>query len=212
MCIVGQLEAIQISLFPVSKLPEKERSHGVIANHICHLIFDGNGQNLPGFMVGRQLTVVICFFLVGSITGMNVTEETGNIFGVSDSAQEFLNFGFQGAIMTTVLASISWRYAAAAYPNHFINNPIGAFFVYFSIGLDKTGITGAAWVIACIVKKAQGLQYNEMYVGTAEEQKANYHPDNEVDVPGGGFIRHQCGSHDVLDGPIRLRDAIDVAV
>jgi hypothetical protein len=79
MCIVGQIEAIQISVFAVSKLPEKERSHGVIANHICHLIFDGNGQNLPGFMVGRQLTVVICFFLVG------FSETDGSDLIMSDS-------------------------------------------------------------------------------------------------------------------------------
>merc|ERR1711933_281782 len=75
-------------------------------------------------MIGRQLTVVASFFLVGSITSMNIVPGTGeNIFGVSDSAQKFLNYGFQGAVITTILASITWQLAASAFPIAFLNNP-----------------------------------------------------------------------------------------
>merc|ERR1712194_116081 len=115
MAIVGMLEGMQIAFFAVAKLPASERGTSFFGQKTCDLLFKGNGQNLPGFMIGRQLTVVFSFFLVGAITGLNIKEGEGNnIFGIQDSAQKFLNFGFHGAVITTILASISWQLAASA--------------------------------------------------------------------------------------------------
>merc|ERR1712060_496631 len=100
-----------------AKHPPSERGTSMFGKMTCDLLFKGNGANLPGFMIGRQLTVVASFFLVGSITSMNIVPGTGeNIFGVSDSAQASLNYGFQGAVITTILASITWQLAASAFP------------------------------------------------------------------------------------------------
>jgi hypothetical protein len=83
----------------------------------CKLILKGNIQNFPGFMILRQLTIVFSFFVVGAITGLNNKEGEGNtIFRIQYSAQKFLNFGFHGAVITTILASISLQLAALAFP------------------------------------------------------------------------------------------------
>merc|ERR1712021_212264 len=79
----GMLEGMQIAFFAVAKLPASSRGTSFFGQKTCDLLFKGNGENLPGFMIGRQLTVVASFFLVGSITSMNITPGTGeNIFGV----------------------------------------------------------------------------------------------------------------------------------
>merc|ERR1712071_127513 len=125
ICIVGMLEGMQIAFFAVAKLPANERGTSFFGKKTCDLLFKGNGQNLPGFMIGRQLTVVSSFFIVGTITSLNIPPGEGNnIFGISDGAQAFLNYGFHGAVITTILASITWQLAASAFPIAFLNNPV----------------------------------------------------------------------------------------
>ncbi|KAL3790156.1 hypothetical protein HJC23_009593 [Cyclotella cryptica] len=190
MSVVGCLEGMQIAFFAVAKIP-------------------------ASFMIGRQLTVVCSFFLVGSFTSLTIVPGEGNnIFGVSDGAQAFLNYGFQGAVMTTILASITWQYAASAFPIAFMNSPVTYVLLLVALGLEFTGICAGAWVLALIQKKVMGFQYDEVYVGTPEERLANNHPDKEFGddvghLTGGGFMGHAVGSHDALDGPITSKDAID---
>ncbi|KAL3790155.1 hypothetical protein HJC23_009592 [Cyclotella cryptica] len=203
------------SISPPLAIPASERGSGVFGKKTCDLLFSGNGQNLPGFMIGRQLTVVCSFFLVGSFTSLTIVPGEGNnIFGVSDGAQAFLNYGFQGAVMTTILASITWQYAASAFPIAFMNSPVTYVLLLVALGLEFTGICAGAWVLALIQKKVMGFQYDEVYVGTPEERLANNHPDKEFGddvghLTGGGFMGHAVGSHDALDGPITSKDAID---
>mmetsp|Transcript_7695 Transcript_7695/g.16739 ORF Transcript_7695/g.16739 Transcript_7695/m.16739 type:complete len:506 (+) Transcript_7695:142-1659(+) len=217
MAIVGMLEGMQIAFFAVAKLPANERGTSFFGRKTCDLLFKGNGQNLPGFMIGRQLTVVCSFFLVGSFTSLTIKPGTGNnIFGVSDGAQSFLNWGFQGAVITTILASISWQLAASAYPIAFLNMPFTYILLVIALFLEFTGLCSGAWVLARIQKQAAGFQYDEVYIGTPEERMANNHADKEMNIrqdvghlTGGGFAGYLAGSHDALDGPIRSRDAID---
>jgi len=216
MSIVGCLEGMQIAFFVMAKMPASERGNGVFGKKTCALLFSGNGQNLPGFMIGRQLTVVCSFFLVGSFTSLTIVPGEGeNIFGVSDSAQAFLNYGFQGAVMTTILASITWQYAASAFPVVFMNSPITYVLLIVALGLEFTGICAGAWVLALVQKKVMRYQYDEVYVGTPEERIENDHPDKEYTddvghLMGGGFTGHVCGSHDALDGPLPYsKDALE---
>mmetsp|Transcript_1365 Transcript_1365/g.3107 ORF Transcript_1365/g.3107 Transcript_1365/m.3107 type:complete len:520 (-) Transcript_1365:140-1699(-) len=218
MAIVGMLEGMQIAFFAVAKLPAEERGNSFFAKKTCDLLFKGNGENLPGFMIGRQLTVVFSFFLVASITGLNITPGEGeNIFGVSDGAQAFLNYGFQGAVITTILASITWQLAASAFPMAFLNNPVTYILLCIALFLEWTGLCAGAWVLARLMKKATKIQYDEVYVGTPEERIANGRADKEFGddvghLAGGGFVGHACGSHDALDGPIRSKDALEAKV
>ena len=219
MSIVGMLEGMQIAFFAVAKLPASERGTSFFGRKTCELLFKDNGQNLPGFMIGRQLTVVCSFFLVGSFTSLTIEPGTGeNIFGVSDGAQSFLNWGFQGAVITTILASISWQLAASAYPIAFLNLPFTYILLVIALFLEWTGLCSGAWVLARIQKSVAGMQYDEVYIGTPEERMANDHADKAMTaaqdvghLAGGGFAGHLAGSHDALDGPIQSRDAIDEA-
>jgi len=211
MAVVGMLEGMQIAFFAVAKLPANERGTSFFGQKTCDLLFKGNGQNLPGFMIGRQLTVVCSFFLVASITGLNIPPGEGNnIFGIKDGAQKFLNYGFHGAVITTILASITWQLAASAFPIAFLNNPATYFLLVVALFLEWTGLCSGAWVLARVFKSALGIQYDEVYVGTPEERLANDHADKAMTVSqdvghltGGGFAGHLVGSHDALDGPMQ---------
>jgi len=217
MSVVGMLEGMQIAFFAVAKLPASERGTSFFARKTCDLLFKGNGQNLPGFMIGRQLTVVSCFFVVARVTTLNV--EVGqvpsqNIFGVTDSAQEFLNTGLHAAVITTILASITWQLAASAFPLAFLANPVTYILLVIALTLEATGVCAGAWFLARFIKKGMGLQYDEVYVGTPEERAANNHPDNNdkygarqggAAFPAAGAMTG-VGSHDALDGPMPQQD------
>jgi len=217
MSIVGMLEGMQIAFFAVAKLPPSERGTSFFGTKTCDLLFKGNGQNLPGFMIGRQLTVVCSFFLVGSFTSLTIVPGEGNnIFGVRDSSQAFLNYGFQGAVITTILASISWQLAASSFPIMFLNAPFTYFLLVIALSLEFIGICAGAWVCARVQKSLFKYQYDEVYIGTPEERMANDHADKEMTIgqdvghlTGGGFTGHLAGSRDALDGPLQSGNDID---
>merc|ERR1712113_856776 len=125
MSVVGMLEGMQIAFFYVAKLSEAERGSNSWANRTCNLLYNKrNGLNLPGFMIGRQLSVVSCFFIVARVTTQSVEEGETNVLGLPDPVQNFLNLGFQGALITTILASITWQLVAGAFPVAFLSTPI----------------------------------------------------------------------------------------
>merc|ERR1719433_2243296 len=164
---------MQIAFFHVSKLQAKERGSHKIAMKTCELLFKGEGRSLPGFMVGRQMTVTLCFFIIARVTSIDVEPGTGNnIFGVPDPIQVFFNLGFLGAIVTTILASISWQLVAGAFPLAFLSNPLVYVLLNCALFLEFTGVCHASWFFAIIHKKIAGFQLDEVYVGTAEERAA----------------------------------------
>jgi hypothetical protein len=69
-------------------------------------------------MIGRQLCVVSYMFFLARITTISVGDK-GNIFDVPDGLQGFFNAGLLGALMLTILGSISWRLVALAFPIDF---------------------------------------------------------------------------------------------
>jgi len=173
MSVVGLLEGMQIAFFAVSKYREEDRGSSPVARKVCAILFDGDGHNLPGFMVGRQMTVTLCFFVIARVTTLNVVPGEGdNVFGVSDGMQEFFNLGFLGAIITTILASIAWQLVAGAFPIAFLSNPMVLIFLRIALAIEATGICAGAWFFASIHKKISGFQLDEVYVGTADERAA----------------------------------------
>jgi len=198
---------MQIAFFATAKIPADERGNSFFARKTCDLIFAGNGQNLPGFMIGRQLTVVASFFVVARVTTLNVDIGTDeNIFGITDGAQNFLNTGLHAAVITTILASITWQLAASAFPLAFLANPATYILLVVALTLEASGLCSGAWVLARVIKKIMGLQYDEVYVGTPEERAANNHADKNLDGPAmaghGANFMTGVGSHDALDGPM----------
>lgn len=173
MSVVGMLEGMQIAFFAVAKLPQNQRGKHPMATKTCELLFRGEGRNLPGFMVGRQMCVTLCFFVIARVTTLNV--EIGvddNIFGVSDPIQKFFNMGFLGAIITTILGSISWQLVASAFPIQFLSNPLVYIFLHAALSLESTGICAGAWFLGMIHKKMAGFQEDEVYIGTPDERAA----------------------------------------
>merc|ERR550539_1558506 len=179
MSVVGMLEGMQIAFFAVAKLPECERGDSTFAKKTCKLLFAGNGQNLPGFMVGRQLCVVSCFFIIARVTTLNVVIGAGeNVLGVSDGVQEFLNTGLHAAVITTIVASISWQLVASVFPIAFMSSPITYILLRICLLLEATGICSGAWVLALVHKKIAKFQYDEVYIGTPEERADQDKADN----------------------------------
>eukprot|EP00558_Chaetoceros_sp_UNC1202_P010555 CAMPEP_0197233736 /NCGR_PEP_ID=MMETSP1429-20130617/1719_1 /TAXON_ID=49237 /ORGANISM="Chaetoceros sp., Strain UNC1202" /LENGTH=494 /DNA_ID=CAMNT_0042692041 /DNA_START=67 /DNA_END=1551 /DNA_ORIENTATION=+ len=170
MSVVGMLEGMQIAFFAVAKVPDSERGEAKFAKMTCDILFGGTGNNLPGFMIGRQLCVVSCMFFIARVTSVSIPEGESNIFGVSDGLQEFFNTGLLGAVITTIVGSITWQLVAAAFPLAFLGNPITYILLRICLLLEASGICSGAWVIAAVLKKIIGYQRDEIYIGTADER------------------------------------------
>jgi len=183
MSCVGMLEGMQIAFFAVAKLPRSERGRAKFAMRTCEVLFRGKAHNLAGFMIGRQLCVTLCFFVIARVTTLKVEIGTDpNIFGVSDGVQGFFNTGLLGAVITTILGSITWQLVASAFPLAFLSNPLVYIFLRWCLFLEATGICSGAWVLAACHKKIAGFQRDEVYIGTAEERAANNMEDDEVNM------------------------------
>jgi len=178
--IVGMLEGMQIAFFAVTKIPVAERGDSKIAKAVCDILFRNNGHNLAGFMIGRQLTVVSSMFVGARVT--SITDEGGNLFGVSDGLQSFFRTGFLGAFIITILGSISWQLVASAFPIQFLSNPITYLLLRIALFFEGTGICSGAWVLAAIHKHFAGFQRDEVYIGTAEERMAAELEDHESNL------------------------------
>jgi hypothetical protein len=171
LCIVGMLEGMQIAFFAVAKLPASERGSSRFARMTCELLFRGEGYNMPAFMVGRQLCVVSCMFFVARVTTVSIPDGEENIFKVDKGLQNFFNLGFLGALITTIIGSISWQLVASAFPIAFLSNPLTYILLRICLFLEGTGLCQAAWVMAAVHKKISHFQRDEVYIGTAEERQ-----------------------------------------
>jgi len=194
MSVVGMLEGMQIAFFAVTKIPLAERGAAKFAKMTCELLFRGEGRNLPGFMIGRQICVVSCMIIVAKVTTVTPTpllpdgSPGENVLGVGNGLQAFLEFGFQGALVTTILGSISWQLVASAFPIEFLTNPLTYVLLRICLLLEATGICSGAWVLAAIHKKIANFQHDEVYIGTAEERAGKNLADHDDMNTGVGHI------------------------
>ena len=208
MCVVGLLEGMQIAFFAVSRIPESERGDSIWAKKTCALLFHGDSHNLSGFMIGRQLCVVSCMFFIARVTSLDIDPDAGDptIWGVSAGAQKFLNLGFLGALITTIVASIAWQLVASAFPIAMLSTPFTYIFLRICLFLEATGICNGAYVIAWIHKKFAGFQRDEVYIGTAEERAERAKADKIDNIHlGAGHLVKLPGFHDAPDA---LRDLV----
>merc|ERR1712039_678050 len=171
MSVVGLLEGMQIAFFAVTKMDKAEVAQAKCAKMTCDVLFDEKGHNLPGFMIGRQICVVGCMFIVARVCTLNVEVGTGqNVLGVSDGFQSFLNTGLLAALITTIIGSIAWQLVASAFPIAFLSNPVVYIFLRWCLFLESTGICSGAWVLARIFERIMGWKTDEAYIGTPEER------------------------------------------
>ena len=141
MSIIGMLEGIQITIFAFSNLPKEERGKAKFAMKTCDLLFKSSSQNLPGFIIARQVLLTPCFFFVALVKTLNVViGQDENVFVVSDGVHGFFNTGLLIAVITTNLRSILWQILAYIFPLAFLANPLVYILLRNGLLLKSTGI------------------------------------------------------------------------
>merc|ERR1712003_250314 len=179
MSIVGMLEGMQIAFFAVARMTEEERSRSAWAIRTCDILFFGEARNVPAFMIGRQMCVTLCFFIIARVTTVKLQPGDENIFGVSDGAQAFFETGLLGALITTIVASIVWQMVASAFPMAYLSSPITYLLMRFCLALEWTGLMQGSWVMARCQRRVTTMKRDEVYIGTAEERAAKAAADPE---------------------------------
>lgn len=168
LCFMGMLQGLQIAFFTVVNLPKESLNDAPTAKYNCELAF--SGRNLQTFLIGRQLGVTLCMFIVANMTTVRLKPGQKNLFGVSDRMENLLfNTGFLGALITTVVGCLSWRIFAAAFPIVFLSNPIVSVLLRICWTLEASGVCSAAWLLAQIHKEIAGYQLDEFYIDNSGE-------------------------------------------
>ena len=122
-----------------------------------------SGASLQSLLVGRQISMTICFFIAARMTTLNVDPELNqNIYNVSNGTQEFFNTGLLGAIIISVFGILIWRIIAAVAPLTFLSNPLIYFIVRLCHALEGSGLFSASWIVAYLYRKITCLRTDEM--------------------------------------------------
>jgi hypothetical protein len=182
MCLAGLLEGMQIALFAVVNIPPEDlEEQSVVAAKNCRLTFQSD--NLQSVLIGRQILVTICTFVIARITTLDV--EIGvdeNIFGVSNAMQQFFNTGLLGAVITTIVSSLAWRIIASSFPVAFLSNPLIGIILRICLLLEASGICSSAWVLARFHKPLANYQPDEVYLEGAERHTAEPVTNRDRDI------------------------------
>ncbi|CAB9496049.1 expressed unknown protein [Seminavis robusta] len=187
--VIGLLEGSQIAYFAVVKMRDCERGEGFFAKKSCEILFVNDNRNLGRFIIGRQLLVVSCMFIIARITSVKLKDDEPNLFGVSDSTQGLFSTGLLGAHIVAVIGSVTWRLLSSAFPLAFLASPLTYILLRVALFLEWTGVLHGAFVLAFIHKKIAGFQRDEVYIGTAEERAAQSKRDrSSIAAPKAGHI------------------------
>jgi len=174
LIFVGILEGMQIALFAVVNLPPDETEKHKWAAKSCELTF--SGSNLQSFLIGRQVLVTLFMFILARIMTCDVHMkgplEEPNIFGISDGLQRFFNTGMPGAVITSLIGSLSWRIIASSFPVAFLNLRLNYWIIYLCLAVEASGISKSTWLLALVQKKIMGYQLDEVYIGTLGDREA----------------------------------------
>merc|ERR1712107_458100 len=106
------------------------------------------------------------------VTTVSIPDGANNIFNVSQGLQKFFNLGFLGALITTIIGSITWQLVAATFPIAFLSNPHTYILLRICLFLEGTGLCQASWVMASVHKRIANFQRDEVYIGTADDRAA----------------------------------------
>jgi len=170
MIFVGMLEGMQIAILAVSKLPEEALSQHEIAKKNCDLAL--KEANLQAFLIGRQMLVTACMFVVARTTGMAVEIGQGkNIFGVSDGIQESLfNSNILAAFVTTIAASLVWRVVASSSPISFLSHRAIYYILWLCLIVEASGLCSAVSLLSRIQSNLCRFKSDEEYIGEKEAE------------------------------------------
>jgi len=180
MFFVGMMEGMQIALFAVLNMDKEELKSHAMAYKSCELTFQGD--NLSAFLIGRQICVTCCMFVVAKITSCTVAPGESTIFGVSEGLQAFFNTGLLGALITTIVGSLMWRIVASSFSLAFLSNPLIYLIIRLCLILEASGLCSAAWVTARFQKIAMGYQPDGVYLEGEPRHTAEANNRREKDI------------------------------
>ena len=155
----GILEALQIAMITVVHWGPEKLAEYPAADRTCQFALKGN--NLQAFLIGRQMLQTVIMFLLARITTLKSGATT--LLGDNAVLQSILSTGLLGALISTVVASLSWRILAWTFPVAFLT--IGFVPVKVCLWIEKTGICSVAWLIAAVHRHLAGFKYDEVYLG-----------------------------------------------
>ena len=135
-------------------------------------------------------------FFIARITAVKLEPGEENIFGVPNWLQAIFNTGLLGALIVAVVASVSWRLIASAFPLAFFKNPLPYVFLRLCLLLEMTGLLHGAWVIAFVIKKLTRVQRDEVYIGTAKERAEKLIADKSTRQMVAGNLLPACNVGD----------------
>lgn len=168
LCFVGVMEGMQIALFAVVNFPSEELKMYPFAAKCCELSF--RGSNLQAFLIGRQMLVTFCQFIIARITSCNIQFGEDTVFGVSYSIQKVFNSGVLGAILTTIVGSLAWRIIASSFAITFLSNHLMYAIIRLCLLVEGTGVCSVAWLLADIQKKMIfHYKLDTVYLATTKE-------------------------------------------
>jgi len=172
LSFAGLMDGMQIAAFALVNLPDEELRLHPFAHANCELMF--SGRSLQAFLIGRQICVACCMFVVARISTLDADyyDNDKNIFGVSDSLQNFFNTGLLGAVVLTVIGSLVWRIIASSFPIAFMSNLAIYFIIHLCLILEKSGVCSSAWLLALWHKHIMNYKTDEVYIGTSKEGAA----------------------------------------
>merc|ERR1712238_442043 len=124
------------------------------------------GTNLQSFLVGRQIFVAALMFIVARIATISIDQENGqtNIFHVSDGVQSFLDTGLLGAVILTIVGSLTWRVIASSFPVLFMSNPLIYLIIRACFLIESTGVCSAAWLLALACQTVFRFKSDDEYL------------------------------------------------
>ena len=155
----GILEALQIAMLTVVHWSPDQLAAHPAASRTCEYAMKGN--NLQAFLIGRQIFQTVIMFVIARI--MTLKDGATTLLGDNAVLQSILSTGLLGALISTVVASLSWRILAWTFPVAFLT--IGFVPVKICLWIEKTGVCSVAWLIAHFQRHAVGMKYDEVYLG-----------------------------------------------
>ena len=165
MCLAGLMDGMQIAAFALMNVPEEELRRHSVAYTNCQLMF--SGQNLPSFLIGRQIFVASLMFIIARIASISGPEGYV-IFGVPAGLQSFFDTGLMGSVVLTIIGSLVWRVVASSYPLAFMSNPMVYVVIRMCLLVEGSGICASSWGLARAHKFICDFKPDEFYLDSEE--------------------------------------------
>ena len=164
--IGGLLEGLQIAIFKVLHMPKEDLQEHKVASSNCNIVFAGKLERL---LVGRQIIQTILMFLIAKIsTVKHLSDSSESLFGLENSfISTLFDTGVAGALISTVIASLSWRVLANSFPFLFLSNPFAYWIIKLCLFMESTGVCYSAWILAEINRRFVKYNHDEVYIGKA---------------------------------------------